>query len=226
MSLRERINQIVPYYAWLPLFVTVFWNMLVYFGSRPFTSHLYHYDVSLPIDARIPLIPWTVFIYFTCYLFWIVNYVLAVRVSKKACYRFICAEILGKTICLLFFVFFPTTAVRPMPIGTTFWDNMLKNLYIMDAADNLFPSIHCFVSWMCVVGIRKSTIPNWYKVVSVLCSLMVFVSVLTTKQHVFVDVIGGVLLAEGCYFFVEKSGIWQGFGIFMRRCGRRLKLPV
>ena len=30
----------------------------------------------------------------------------------------------------------------------------MRFLYQVDAADNLFPSIHCLTSWFCYIGIR------------------------------------------------------------------------
>ncbi len=80
-------------------------------------------------------------------------------------------------------------------------------LYRTDAADNLFPSIHCLTSWFCFIAVRENKkIPGWYKTVSILLALSVCVSTLTTKQHVLIDVVVGIVLAEGSYLFVEKSG--------------------
>lgn len=31
----------------------------------------------------------------------------------------------------------------------------MRLLYWIDAADNLFPSIHCLVSWLCWIGVRR-----------------------------------------------------------------------
>ena len=67
----------------------------------------------------------------------------------------------------------------------------IRFLYKIDAPTNLFPSIHCLVSWFCFIGIISDIkIPKWYKVISFLSALAVFVSTLTTRQHVIVDVVG------------------------------------
>ena len=72
-------------------------------------------------------------------------------------------------------------------------------VYSVDAADNLFPSIHCLVSWFCYIGIRgREDLPVWYRRFSCVMALLVCASTLTTKQHVLVDVAGGILLAELC----------------------------
>ena len=79
-------------------------------------------------------------------------------------------------------------------------------------ANNLFPSIHCLVSWFCFIGIISDIkIPKWYKVISFLSALAVFVSTLTTRQHVIVDVVGGVALAQICYLIAQKTNIWRCF---------------
>ena len=89
----------------------------------------------------------------------------------------------------------------------------MRLLYEVDAADNLFPSIHCLTSWLCVIAVRgNEKIPKWYRAASVLIALSICVSTLTTKQHVIADGIAGVLLAEGSYFLTKKSGFLKWYG--------------
>lgn len=69
------------------------------------------------------------------------------------------------------------------------------------------PSIHCLTSWFCFIAVRENkSVFRWYKVLFVLLALSVCISTLTIKQHVLIDVISGVVLAEGSYWFVKKSG--------------------
>jgi membrane-associated phospholipid phosphatase len=71
------------------------------------------------------------------------------------------------------------------------------NLYSIDAADNLFPSIHCLESWVCFRGIMlvkdKSKI---YTPIVLIFTLLVFASTVCLKQHVVADIVGGVLVSE------------------------------
>ena len=86
----------------------------------------------------------------------------------------------------------------------------LSLIHILDAADNLFPSIHCLVSWFCYLGIRgRKEIPVWYQRVSMVIAVLVFASTLLTKQHVIVDVAGGILLAELCFFIGRKTQLYR-----------------
>ena len=77
---------------------------------------------------------------------------------------------------------------------------LMRFLYSMDAADNLFPSIHCLVSWLCYIGIRgNKKVPQWIRTTFCICAIAVFISTLTTKQHVIYDVVAGVALVEVTY---------------------------
>lgn len=198
---------IIPGSMKLPLILTLSCNALAYYGTRFFTSERYHYNLSNPLEDRIPLIPWTVAVYFGCYVFWIVNYILGCRQKQETAFRFLGADLAAKLVCLVIFLVFPTTNVRPLIEGDSFWETVMELLYRADAADNLFPSIHCLTSWFCFIAVRENKrIPGWYKAASVLFALSVCVSTLTTKQHVLIDGIAGIALAEASYLFVSKSG--------------------
>lgn len=97
-------------------------------------------------------------------------------------------------------LFFPTIMPRPEVVGTDIFSKMLLVQYTADAADNLLPSIHCFVSYLCWIGVRNNKdIPTWYQNTSLVLALLVFVSTLTVKQHVIVDLIASVIVAEIAY---------------------------
>lgn len=123
--------------------------------------------------------------------FWIVNYILISNINKEHCYRFLTADLLGKLICGIIYINFPTTNIRPNIITPDIFSDVLKFLYSIDAADNLFPSIHCLVSWYCFVGLRNcEVIPVWYRYFSLFMAIMICISTLATKQHVIIDVLG------------------------------------
>ena len=75
------------------------------------------------------------------------------RIGKEHLYRFLVGDLLSRVICGIFFVMVPTTLARPEITGTGIWDQMLNLVYTVDPSANLFPSIHCLVSWFCYVGI-------------------------------------------------------------------------
>ena len=133
-------------------------------------------------------------------------YVLCARQEKHAAFRFFLADFLSKAVCLLFFVLLPTTMPRPEIPGNTVWDDLMRFLYRIDAPYNLFPSIHCLVSWLCFIGARNHRgLPRWAAWATGVMAVLVCFSTLTTRQHVVADVAAGIILAEGCYYIAGRS---------------------
>lgn len=222
MKNREYVFGVIPAWGLAPLLFAFLFNSLVYGGAKIIAGSWHHYNLETALDGMIPFLPWTVSIYFGCYLFWIANYILSVRQGKEAAYRFLSADLLAKCICLFFFLVMPTTNTRPEVPGNDIWAFLMRFLYFVDSADNLFPSIHCLTSWMCYIGIRgRKNVAVSYRVFSCLMALAVFVSTLTTKQHVLVDVLAGMLLAEGCWQITGRTCLarrYRGFWERMNRC--------
>lgn len=210
---KKWITKIVPEYGFFPLIMAFIFNMIVYSGAKIIIHNRYHYDMTSRIDESIPFIPQTVLIYFGCYLFWGVNYIVIARQGKKEVYQFFVADFLSRCICFVIFLVFPTTNTRPEISMNGFWNQLMTFLYTVDSAENLFPSIHCLVSWFCYIGIRRNKkMPVWFRGGSLLAAILVFLATLTTKQHVIIDVFGGVLLAEICYWIGRHTGLYKTYG--------------
>lgn len=190
-------NPLVPKYACVPLWTVLAVNMLVYSGTQLLTAGWQHHDLSLPLDARIPFCPAFISIYLLAYVHWVVGYVMAARYSRDLCYRMVSADIVAKLICMVWFLAFPTTAQRPEITGGGFWNWVVSFIYRVDAPANLFPSVHCLESWMCCrAALRMKKASPWYRAGMTVFALLVFASTLLVKQHVIVDVAGGILIAE------------------------------
>ena len=206
----KKITGIVPAYGFFPLVFSFVFNCLVYSGSRAVAGSWYHHNIESNLDLRLPFLPQFLIIYFGCYIFWAANYILAARQDREEVYRFFTADFISRCVCLVIFLAYPTTNTRPVIEGSGFWDLLAGWLYSIDAADNLFPSIHCLVSWFCFLAVKgQKKIPIWYKAVSFILAVLVFLSTLFTKQHVIVDVAGGIFLAQGCFWIGKHTEIWH-----------------
>lgn len=198
--LNKRFYPFTPYQR-VVLLCTPIWNQLAFNGARVINKTFHHYRMALPIDDLFPFLPWTIVIYFGCFLFWAVNYILVSMESREKSDRFFLADLLSKLVCLTVFVLFPATMERPEVTGSDIFSQIVRILYRIDPPTSLFPSMHCLVSWLCWIGVRRSRrIPPIYKWFSFLFAIAVCVSTLTVRQHVFVDTVAGVLLAEASYF--------------------------
>lgn len=187
-------------YSIVSLFLMLLSNRFVYEFGRLLAKERPHFNLALPVDARFPVLPWTLVIYFGCFIWWTAVYLRIAGLDRKKADRFFCGNLLAKGICFMFFVLFPTKLSRPEVIGCTLWDALLRFLHRIDAPDNCFPSIHCMVSWLCWAGVRgRRDIPPVFRVFSLLMAVAVCLSTLTTRQHVLADIAGGVVLSEVCY---------------------------
>lgn len=216
MNRKDYILGFIPKYAVIPLISAFVFNTLIYSGTMILCKDLYHYDFTTAFDRMVPVIPEFTSIYLICYVFWAFNYILIGRIGKEHMYRFLVGDFLSRIVCGIIFVLLPTTLVRPEITGSGFWDQALRLVYSIDQSANLFPSIHCLVSWFCYIGIRKrKEIPLWYRRFSMIFALLVCVSTQVTKQHYIIDVFGGILLGEVCWLIGQKTewyeGLWKVF---------------
>lgn len=219
----EKIINTVKKYKIIPLVIALIFNTIAYNGTRIITTSKYHYNITSPIDNLIPVIPATIIIYLGCYLYWIVNYVIGAGQEDDEAYKFLSADLFAKLICMVIFIAFPTTNTRPVLEDEGFFTEVLKMLYQIDAADNLFPSIHCLTSWFCLIAVRKNpNIKTVYKIISVIITVAICVSTLTTRQHVIVDVAGGIALAEFSYLIVDKIGFTRIYQRSMKYIEQRI----
>ena len=207
---------------------TLICNWFAYYGTRFLTTGRFHFDMTGVIEEGIPFLPWTILIYWGCYLYWGANYVLGGLQAEEEMLRFFSADFLAKCACLVLFMALPTTNIRPIVEGDGIFEVLMQRLYQIDAADNLFPSIHCLTSWFCFIAVRRQErIPKGYKAFSLVCTVAICLSTLTTKQHVIWDVVGGIGLAEGSYALVRKTGFEKRYGKWVRgieKCvGRKIE---
>lgn len=125
----------------LPLWALL-WNTLTYQGSAILTSSWHHYDLAIPLDRMIPLLPWTIIIYFGCFGFWTLHLMWLAWRNDEITRQFYTADFLSKILCLVFFLLIPTVMKRPEVQGSGFWNQAIRFLYQIDKPYNLFPSIH------------------------------------------------------------------------------------
>lgn len=203
--MKKWIQKLLPDYAIRPLILALAANFIIYFGVSQLRDHLTFHSLALPVDDRIPFFAPFIIFYILAYVQWIINYLLIAREEKAFCYHFIYGDVISKLFCLIFFLFFPTTLVRPEVTGHSICDQLVRLVYQIDAPVNLFPSIHCLESWCCIhAALRMKKTPRWYLPITIVMSFCVFASTLLVKQHVFVDIFGGILVFEAGYYLARK----------------------
>lgn len=220
---RKYISRWLPEYGVLSLAACCIFNNIIYTGTQILLRNAPHYDLTSELDRKIPFVKEWVLVYVICFAFWALNYILIAREGKEHWYRFVTADMMSRLICVVFFLLMPTTNVRPEVNGSDFFSWLIRLVYSLDAPTNLFPSIHCLVSWFCFIGIRKSKkLPGWYKAFSCIFAVLVCISTQFTKQHYLVDIPGGILIAELCYFITTHTECFRKVERVFDRIGRKV----
>ena len=195
---KDCVLGVVPRYAALSLILALVWNGVIYQGGILLRRGAEMWDMTGALEAAIPFQPAWIVVYFGSYLFWAANYILIARRGREEWFRFFWAHLCAELICGVFFVLMPTTNVRPEVSGGDLASQLVVLLYQLDPPQNLFPSIHCLISWLCFAGVRSDRrIPLWYRGFNCVFALAVCASTLFLKQHVIPDVLSGITREAG-----------------------------
>jgi membrane-associated phospholipid phosphatase len=158
---------------------------------RAVVPFLFHEDL-------IPFMPWTFIIYISVYAeALIVMRTIPARLLKRALPLFA----LMTTIAIFFFLFFPVEYPRMLYTSTNHFVSIFR---ITDGPGNCFPSLHVATTifFAGLYSLKQGS--NWEKALMWLWTIAVIISVLTTKQHYVIDVIGGIVLAVPFVWFIKN----------------------
>lgn len=194
---------------WIHLVIGCVATLLLYRLSN--RTHFYEPQL-LPftkVDAAMPFMPWTVWIYFTEYLFFVYAYFFMKDLKLVTRYYFSYMAILffSVTIFLLYPITFPRADYPAVGDSLSVIAlNFLRNN--LDTPTNCLPSLHvssCFISSLCFWQENKAK-----SIFLCFWSCLVAIATMTTKQHYFVDVWTAILLVGITYWFffykVELAG--------------------
>ncbi len=222
MKLSERLRAL-PGYTIPAMLLMCVWQFIVFELTKPIMDHRPHFDFTLPVDRAIPFLTWTSVIYLGSFVFWAAIYFYCGSRNRERAYRFFCADLMAKGICLVFFLLLPTTNVRPAVTGRMPWDFLMRMVYFLDTPTNLFPSIHCMMSWLCWLGVRNEPeAPRPLRLGALLSAVLIFISTLTTRQHVLVDVFGGILCAQVSYRVCAAPSLLNAYGKLIDKLSWRI----
>lgn len=201
MPLKVRVKYIV--------LIAVF-NLLTYFGIQQLASSSV-VDLLTPADRSIPLIPEFIWIYNSLIPVLLASCIFLLRTRKifwTACLAFVLATVVLDVFYVVMPSFYPRESFEITNLSAWFL-NVTREI---DGSNNTFPSGHVALSWLlfwsainskCLQGKRiiKFAYGMWAATISI--------STLTLKQHYIADVLGGFVLAYGCWvgaaWLVERA---------------------
>jgi|694.fasta_scaffold76353_4 membrane-associated phospholipid phosphatase len=142
------------------------------------------------IDKVIPLIPWTFLIYTSDYFVFLIAILV---ISDQRQYNSFARMMFGVLlICGMFFYGYPTVYPRPTyeAQSNRLIGSVMSFISVADSPRNCFPSMHVGLTSVATWAMRH----KGPKVLAgfALWSVAIFSSTLTTKQHYFYDILGGL----------------------------------
>ena len=209
-----------PIESIIPLLFILLFQCVCYLIPKFFIAQGWYFkifDFKTQFDISTPLIPEFIVIYFGCFAFWAFSIFVLFRTNdKKRCYDIVLSVVTCHIICMIIYILLPTTTnIRPDMTqynGNNIFKIFLKLCYSSDTPYNLFPSMHCTVSWFCYLAVRKrKEISLSYRIFAFVFCLLIFASILFTKQHYVWDILPSILLCEIVYYIVRKTQISYWF---------------
>ena len=144
-------------------------------------------------DRAIPFIPWTIAVYLSQFLFLFLA--LWLQTDSARLTRAFAALAIGTILSCAIFILWPTTVPRP-PVRNAAFDA----LWLFDVPANCFPSLHTALA-----AIAAFFWPRRGRWLAILWAAAIILSTLTTKQHVAIDVVGGLAVAAVAVAIPMKS---------------------
>ena len=202
-------------YLKVPIFLTGF-QVILYFITKFFLRE--PYVLNNRLDDLIPFVPLFIYLYVLWYILLFVVPMIYMKYDENALKKYIYINFLSVLICGIVFIIFPTTIIRPEfeVTNVTIW--LLEMIYLMDTpAVNCFPSIHCLICFIFILCNIKSNIPNIYKHIINVLSILIVLSTFFIKQHVFVDALFSLIISITIYIWVTKKEIKFSFLSFLHK---------
>ena len=142
------------------------------------------------VDRTAPFLTWTFLVYLSEYLLVIVT--MTVLKGWDEFNSWARMNFGALFVCGVFFLIYPTTYPRPVypeekNAVVAFAMNLVANA---DTANNCFPSLHVAITTI-TAWVFRSYGRRWFLLFA-LWGLAILISTLTTKQHYFIDILGGL----------------------------------
>jgi membrane-associated phospholipid phosphatase len=144
-----------------------------------------------PVDDWLPFTDWAIWFYHS-QLFFLLFSVYALKQPANFSDTFY-SMILASLLSFAIFIIYPTTIPRLEQTDNGLTAKAFQILYSIDSRTNCFPSLHVSLAWLAATALlREKKIVGW---LAITWAFFISLSTMATKQHYFVDVIGGLAVA-------------------------------
>ena len=165
---------------------------------------------QLSIDKFIAVNFHSMWFYYSYYL---LLGLVGLTVEKKLFIRYLYTVGWVTAVSHAFFLFMPNGVSREdIAIDSAPW--FYQILAIVDQPRNAFPSLHASLSVVAAIAFQSSAhFPKWSKPVVWLWVLGIFWSTIALRQHVSLDLLGGMVLAGVMWWMIPKTREMKYHGV-------------
>lgn len=205
---RRSFSECFPPYVWICFAYLLFIDLLVFYGTRPILPYLPAHELMTPLDEMIPVRPAWITIYVLSFVSWLVTILWILCDSKQRAYRLCGVYTIIMAVSLVCFLAFPVTIRRPEITEGGLFNDWLRLLYRIDGPQNLCPSLHVVISylcWRCTMGCKR--IPKWYQWFNLFFLILVCFCILFVKQHFIADIGAALVITEGALIISRLTRI-------------------
>lgn len=160
------------------------------------------------IDDKIPFIKYFIIPYYIWYVLILSMPYYYFKKDKNLLSKYLISYVICALVATIIFTVYPTTVVRPNYLPNNSPINILVNLifWIDNPPLNCFPSMHCAISMLFILSIFDSKQAKLKtKIIITIISILIMISTLFIKQHVFIDLVSGDILMLLIYITFSKN---------------------
>ena len=166
------------------------------------------FNTTTFIDGYIPFCEYFVifYLFWFVYVFFAVFYFTFIETDK---FHLVAKYLMiGMTVCLFIDLLIPNgISLRPVLTNDNVFQMLVSFIYSLDTSTNVFPSIHVYNSIVVGYALHYSQLlngKNILKILNICLVVLICASTVLLKQHAFLDIIAGVIVAVVVVCLINK----------------------
>jgi membrane-associated phospholipid phosphatase len=172
------------------------------------------YSLVTALDNAVPFVKEFIIPYIAWYPFIFLGLLYFCFKDRDIYYKVLISLTIGVIISYGIYFTFQTTVPRPELVGDDFFTKLISVIYKRDKPFNCLPSLHVLETYLMIKGIQFSSAKNRLNsfIITFIGSLII-ISTQLIKQHILLDLVSSIILAELIFKLVYKLDLHKSAAI-------------
>ncbi len=198
-------------YAIIPFLIYGFMIFLSWYCNQLLNKPGTNYP-EIPLDTKIPLVPWFVYPYFLTFPVGIVAFFYMAYSNKKALFNLFLTLVISYAISGIIYFFWQTEMIKPVLEANSFTEKFLLWTWGSCNPTCCFPSQHCFMAIATIIACLSSgkKMNIFFKIFAIIMGILIILATVFLKQHFVMDFVASLVIMVPIYFTVKlcNFGNW------------------